>query len=184
MPHLATSLNNLANMQSAAGHGEAALATAEEAVRLRRELAVRNRDAFMPHLATSLNNLANVQSAAGHWDAALATAEEAVHLRRELAGRNRDAFAEGLAKACGTLGDILIGLGRHAEAAQLFAEGIRTILPGMRRYPAPYLDLCVTLLRGYLSSAEEATIGPDETLMEEVMTVIGPYLKKEEGEKL
>jgi hypothetical protein len=183
LPNLAGSLNTLANRQGKAGQRAAALATAEEAVRLRRELAGRNRDAFLPDLAMSLNNLAAVQSAAGQREAALATAEEGAGLYRELAGRNRDAFAEGLAKACWTLGDILTGLGRHAEAVQLFAEGIRTTLPGVRRYPAAYLDLCVALLRRYLSSAEEATIEPDVALMEEAMKVVGPYLK-EEGEQL
>jgi hypothetical protein len=182
LPNLAASLNTLANRQSEAGQQEAALATDEEAVLLRRELAGRNRGAFLPDLAISLNNLANRQSAAGHQDAALAVAEEGTGLYRELAGCNRGAFIEGLTKACWTLGNILTALGRHADAAQSFAEGIRTILPGVRRYPAPYLNLCVALVRDYLSSVEEATIEPDEVLMEETMSAIGPYLKKEEGE--
>jgi hypothetical protein len=47
------SLNNLATLQSDVGEREAALATAQEAVKLRRELVQRNRDAFLPDFVKS-----------------------------------------------------------------------------------------------------------------------------------
>ena len=47
----ATALNNLANRLSALGRREAALAAAEEAVGLYRELAAARPDAFRPDLA-------------------------------------------------------------------------------------------------------------------------------------
>lgn len=82
----AASLNNLAIRQSEAGQREAALATAEEAADIYRELAGRNRDVFLSDLAMSLNTLAIRQSAAGQREAALATATEAAGLFRELVG--------------------------------------------------------------------------------------------------
>ena len=48
------SLNNLANRLSDVGRREDALAAAEEAVALRRELARARPDAFTPNLAGSL----------------------------------------------------------------------------------------------------------------------------------
>ena len=177
LPYLAGSLNNLATMQSEAGQREAALKTAEEALRLRRELVGRNRDAFLPYLAGSLNNLAIRQSEAGQWEAALKTAEEAAGHYRELAERNRDAFIEGLAKACWTLGNILAALDRHAEAIKILREALHAALDGVRKYPAGYLGLCLSLLQGYLAICEEAKVQPDNDLMQEVVTVLEPYIK-------
>jgi hypothetical protein len=54
-------------------------------------------------------------------------------------------------------------------------------MPVVGNYPAAYVNLCVALLRKYFSSAEAAKAGPDGALMEEVMSVLGPYLK-DEGE--
>ncbi len=59
------SLNNQANRQSEMGQREAALQSIEEAVTIRRELAARNREAFLPDLAAPLNNQANLQSEMG-----------------------------------------------------------------------------------------------------------------------
>ena len=86
------SLNNLANRLSELGRREAALAAAEEAVGLYRELAAARPDAFRPDLAMSLNNLADSLSELGRREAALAAAEEAVGLYRELAAARPDAF--------------------------------------------------------------------------------------------
>ena len=121
LPLLALSLNNLANGQSGVGQREAALATAQEAVELRRELAGWNRDAFLPDLATSLDNLAVMRSEVGQREAALATAQEAVGLRRELAGRNRDAFLPHLASSLSNLANRQSRMGQR-EAALATAQ--------------------------------------------------------------
>jgi hypothetical protein len=55
---VAASLNNLAIRQSEAGDRAAALATAEQAIGLYRQLAGDNPQALLPDLAMSLNNLA------------------------------------------------------------------------------------------------------------------------------
>jgi tetratricopeptide (TPR) repeat protein len=77
---LAFALNNLATFLSALGEREAALATAQEAVALHRQLAAVRPDAFAPDLAMSLNNLANRLSDLGQREEALAAAQEAVTL--------------------------------------------------------------------------------------------------------
>ena len=96
-PDLAGALNNLATLLSDLGRREAALAAAEEAVALYRELAAARPDAFRPDLAMSLNNLASRLSELGRREAALAAAEEAVAIRRELAAARPDAFRPDLA---------------------------------------------------------------------------------------
>ncbi|RKM86463.1 hypothetical protein SFRA_033305, partial [Streptomyces xinghaiensis] len=68
---------NLAIRLSEVGRREEALAPAEEAVRLRRELAEVNPAAYLPNLAGALNNLAIQLSEVGRREEALAPAEEA-----------------------------------------------------------------------------------------------------------
>ena len=70
------------------GRRPEALAPAEEAVKLCRELFEQNPDAFRPDLAMSLNNLASLLSELGRRPEALPPAEEAVKLRRALFERN------------------------------------------------------------------------------------------------
>jgi len=135
LPYLATALNNLVAMQSEAGQREAALATAQEAVELRRELAGRNRDAFLPDLAGSLNNLANIQSEVGQREAALATAQEAVEKYRELAGWNRDAFLPDLAMSLNNLANRQGAVGQREAALATAQEALelRRELAGRNR---------------------------------------------------
>src|SRR5262249_46245749 len=85
-------LNNLSLYRSALGQREAALASTQEAVALRRRLAEARPDAFLPDLARSLNNLGNRQSELGQREAALASTQEAVALYRRLAEARPDAF--------------------------------------------------------------------------------------------
>ena len=75
---------NLAKRLSDLGRREEALAVAEEAVGLRRDLAVARPEAFLPDLALSLNNLANMLSDLGRREEALAAAKEAVSTLRPL----------------------------------------------------------------------------------------------------
>ncbi|MEA3274615.1 MAG: hypothetical protein U9Q81_04820, partial [Pseudomonadota bacterium] len=72
--------NDLACRLSALGRREAALAAAQDAAELYRELAAQRPDAFRPDLAMSLNNLASFLSALGRREAALAAAQDAAEL--------------------------------------------------------------------------------------------------------
>jgi len=84
-PDLAVSVNNLANRLAEAGRWAEALATAQEAVDLCRELVALNRDAYLPNLAGSVNNLANRLAEAGRRADGLTAAQQAVDLYSELA---------------------------------------------------------------------------------------------------
>jgi tetratricopeptide (TPR) repeat protein len=102
-PDLATSLNNLGSFLSGLGRRDEALGIAEEALGLRRELAMANPQAFTTDLAESLSNLANFLSGLGRPEKALRVAQEAVDLRRQLAAANPQAFTPDLAMSLGTL---------------------------------------------------------------------------------
>jgi len=81
----AASVNNLAIRLAETGRQVEGLATVQEAVDLRRELAAGNRDAYLPDLAMSVNNLAVDLAEAGRRVEAATLAREAAAHFRELA---------------------------------------------------------------------------------------------------
>ena len=116
----------------------------------------------------------------GQWREALSTAHEAVELYRELAGLNRDAFLADLARSIKTRGTILMALDRNAEAAGVFAEGVRLALQETERYPEALLPLALGLLRDYVSSCEAANVEPDSQLFQEAIRILSPYLEQQQ----
>ena len=123
---------------SEVGQREAALAPAQEAAALYRELAAKAPDAYRPDLALALNNLATSLSAVGQREAALAPAQEAAGLCRELAAKAPDAYRPDLAGRCGP-GQRLeendqldAALERNREAIENYAPFFLAQPPGVR----------------------------------------------------
>ena len=79
------------------GRRSDALAAAQEAADLFRELVAVNRDAYLPSLAQSIYSLARRLAAADHNTDALAAAQEAAQLYRELASEEPDLFGDDVA---------------------------------------------------------------------------------------
>jgi tetratricopeptide (TPR) repeat protein len=121
---LASALNNLANRLIAVGQREKALARAQEAVDIRRELAAAQPIGFRTDLAGSLHNLANMLSALGRREEALERAQETVDLYRESAADHPDAFRPELAGSLNNLANRLIALGRREEALARAQEAV------------------------------------------------------------
>jgi tetratricopeptide (TPR) repeat protein len=158
----ASSLNNLGNRLSALGRHEEALASAQEAVDIRRRLAAARPDVYTAALASSLNNLGNLLSALGRHEEALASAQEAVDIRRRLAAARPEAYTADLAMSLNNLGNPLSDLGRHEEAlacAQEAADLYRRLAAA--RPDAYTADLAISLnnlgkLLGAMGRHEEA----------------------------
>ncbi|HEY0166075.1 MAG TPA: tetratricopeptide repeat protein [Jatrophihabitans sp.] len=123
-------LNNLGNRLDNLGRYELALAAAEEAVALYRELAAQLPNAHLSGLAGALNNLGGRLSRLGQYELALAAAEEAVTLRRRLVEQRPDAYLPGLAGALANVGSRLDNLGRY-ELALAAAEEAVTLYRGL-----------------------------------------------------
>ncbi len=120
LPNLATSLNNLGATLSELGQPEAALAPTEEAITIRRRLVEANPAAYLPDQARGLWGFAWVRATVGlELPEALAAAEEAIAIYERLAEEIPEAFGGDLLSARYTLADVLDGLGRHGEAAEL-----------------------------------------------------------------
>ncbi|MGW4946369.1 tetratricopeptide repeat protein [Actinoplanes sp. NPDC004185] len=120
LPDLAMSLNNLGNRLSELGRREQALASAEEAVTIRRRLAEVNPDAYLPGLAMSLWAYGYVcMNVKANLAEALESVTEAISVYEPLVRHLPQMFAGQMFSACRTLADVLDGLGRAAEAAEL-----------------------------------------------------------------
>ena len=109
----------------------------------------------------------------GRREEALAAAQEATELYRRLAAQQPDAFLPDLARSLAVYGVILRGLGRHAEAAAAFAEGLRVIHPFVRASPAAFGELANALLQNYRGACEAVEETPDEALVAQARQAIG-----------
>jgi hypothetical protein len=179
LPNLAKALNNLSAMQSAVGQNEEGLASAEEAVRLLRELTAFDRDIFLLDLSAALNNLAGRQASGGYGEDALANAREAVDITRELLSRNHDAFIFEHTKSCGRLALVLVELERLVEAADVYADGLKEVLPSLQMSPRqPLLKQAFLLCAGYLQATEKAGIERDWPLLTKAMPIFSPHIKE------
>jgi len=88
LPYVATTLNNLANLQKAKNEFGDALEKYEEALQIYRKLAEENPRTYLPDVAMTLNNLANLQKAKNEFGDALEKYEEALQIYRKLAEEN------------------------------------------------------------------------------------------------
>ncbi|WP_232630873.1 tetratricopeptide repeat protein [Methylobacterium sp. Leaf118] len=120
----ASLLSNAGGYLSQIGRREEALAAAQEATGLYRDLARARPDAFTPDLAVSLNNLGNRLSELGRREEALAAAQESVEIWRALAHARPETFTPDLAMSLNNLGNRLSELGRREEALAAAQEAV------------------------------------------------------------
>jgi len=121
LPDLAASLGNLGMTLFRLDHHAQALAPAEQAVDINRQLTEINPDAYLLDLATSLGVYASMcVTAKAHLLKALDAVTEAIDIHEMLAEQLPQKLAEQLFSAAyWTLVDVLDGLGRVDEAAEL-----------------------------------------------------------------
>ena len=116
---------NLASRLSDLGQREEALAVAEEAVGIYRDLAAARPEAFLPNLAAALNTLAITLIYLARREEAVAAAWESVRLRRDLAAARPEAFLPHLAASLNNLVNMLSELGRREEAVAMAEEAVK-----------------------------------------------------------
>ena len=121
---LARALSNLGNRLGDVGRRAEALAAAEEAVAIRRQLAEDSPAAHLSDLAALLTNLGLSLAQAGRRAEALAAVEEAVAIRRQLAEDSPAAHLPDLALSLNNLGVRLAEAGRQAEALAAADEAV------------------------------------------------------------
>jgi tetratricopeptide (TPR) repeat protein len=117
-------LVDLSNRLADLGRPDQALAAAEEAVAIRRELAAAQPDAFLPGLAMSLSTQSNRLGGLGRRDEALAAVEEAVAIRRRLVIAQDHLFLPDLAASLNNQSNRLSDVGRREEALAAIEEAV------------------------------------------------------------
>ncbi|MFI5963589.1 tetratricopeptide repeat protein [Streptomyces asoensis] len=169
-PGLALSLSNLGAFLAAVGRWEEALAAAQEAVEICRQLASGNPAAHASDLARSLSNLGEALSAVGRREEALIAGEEAVEIYRLPASANPAAHASDLARSLSNLGNRLSAVGRWGEALTAGEEAVeiyRLLASGNPAAYSPELAGSLTNLGTWLSAVgrrEEALTGAEEAV--------------------
>jgi len=129
------------------GRGEDALAAAEDAVRIYRELEPARDDTLRSGLGAALADLAIELSVLGRREEAGERAEEAVRVYRELAQHHADAFLPDLAMSLNNQAIMLSGLGRREEALAPAEESVRIRRQLTQQRPDAFLpDLAVSVI--------------------------------------
>lgn len=162
LPELALTLCTLGRIYTREGEHESALTATQEAVDLLRQLALVQPDDINPQLAIGLNNLGAILAYLGNHRRAMRAAQESVDRFRRLSRVQPDPV--NYARSCGVLGHI------HAEAPQqaaaLFAEGLRAVLPSYHADPQLLGNLRDALARDYTRVCALAGLAPDAALLE------------------
>ncbi len=115
-----------------------ALAAIQEAVSIRRELAVARPGVFRPDLADSLNNLSTWLGGLGRREEALAAIQESAGVYRELAEARPDVFRPDLAMSLNHLSLRLGAMGRREEALAAVQEAAEVYRVLAGRWPDVY----------------------------------------------
>jgi len=111
----------------------------EEAVKIRRELAQQNPDAYLSYLATTLNDWGSLDLRQKRMDEARQHFEEAAKIRRKLAQQNPDAYLLRLATTLNNLGNVDQLQNRLDEARQDYKEALKFYNQPTRQNP----DACL-----------------------------------------
>ena len=148
----ATTLNNLAVLQSDRKDYEAAEKGYQEALEIRRELARRNPATYLPDVAMTLNNLAILQRARNDYEAAEKGYQEALEIRRELARRNPATYQPKVAMTLINLGIFFqADLPDREKSLECIAEALRIILPLQEKIPylQKYAESAIVVVRNW-----------------------------------
>ena len=122
---VATTLNNIGNMHCDLTHYDEAEKEYKEALKIYRELAETNPDAYIGDVAMTLNNLGILHCDLTHYDEAEKEYKEALKIYRELAETNRDAYIADVAMTLNNLAILHDDLKRYDEAENEYKEALK-----------------------------------------------------------
>ena len=121
----ATVFSNMGSVQWKNNAYREAEASLKEALKIRRELAVKNRNAYLPDVATTLNNLGNLYYSKKEYSEAETSYKEALRIRRELAVKNRDVYLPYVAGTLNNLGNLHQSKKEYSEAKVSYEEALK-----------------------------------------------------------
>lgn len=136
---LGMALLTLSRLYREVGRRDDALAAAEDAVRVYRQLEPTGGGTFQGELGKALGTLAVEFSRLGRREEALERAEEAVHIFRQLEQAHPGALSPDLASSLGTLTAISAMLGRNEEAVARGKEAVDILRKLAQLRPGAFL---------------------------------------------
>ncbi|MEH0555533.1 toll/interleukin-1 receptor domain-containing protein [Streptomyces sp. B21-101] len=135
---LANAQHNVSVIRAGAGLHDGALAAAQEAVRIFRDLDAFSSDRFRDALVRALGNLSAAHSELRQVQEAADVAATAVRLARDLVDRHGEGYLHFMADVLNNSGAALRRLGRHDEAIEQLTEAVAlyrtlaTVSPGIQ----------------------------------------------------
>ena len=148
----ATTLNNLAVLQSDKNEYKKAEASYLEALEIRRKLAEVNPQTYLPYVATTLNNLANLQSDKNEYKKAEASYLEALEIRRKLAELNPQTYLPDVGATLNNLANLQSDKNEYKKAEESYLEALKIrlkfaeLLPEAFEIPLADTFLCLSNL--------------------------------------
>ncbi len=145
-PDLAMAASNLEGLDTEQKRMDEARRHFEEALKIYRQLAQQNPNAYLPDMAAVLNDLAHLDRLQNRMDEARQHYEEALKIRRQLAEQNPGAYLPGLASALNDFALLDAVQNRMDEARQHYEEALKVHRQLAEQKQDAYLpDMAMTL---------------------------------------
>lgn len=120
-----TTLNNLGVLQANQNKFDKALASFEESLKIRKQLANNEINSYSTYVAKTLNNLANLHSIQNEFDKAFIVYEEALQIDRKLAEINPNLYLQEVAGTLNNLANLLSDKNEIARAITEYQESLK-----------------------------------------------------------
>jgi len=137
---VATTLNNLANLQRDLKELQEAKKSHTEALKIRRKLAEGNPIVFLPDVAATLNNLGNLQRDLQELQEAKNSYTEALQIYRKLAETNPSVFLSAVAMTLNNMGSLQRDPKELQEAKNLYTEALQIYRKLAETNPSAFLS--------------------------------------------
>ncbi|NEQ33348.1 MAG: tetratricopeptide repeat protein, partial [Leptolyngbya sp. SIO4C5] len=146
LPHVATTLNNLAILQKAQNELARAEENYQQVLQICRALAEENPRTYLPYVATTLNNLANLQSDQNELARAEENYQQALQICRALAEENPRTYLPDVALTLNNLANLQSDQNELARAEENYQQALQIRHALAEENPRTYLpDVALTL---------------------------------------
>ena len=168
----ARTLNNLGNLDRMQNRLDEAREHDEAALKIYRQLAQQNPDAYLPYLAVTLNNLGAVERSQNHLDDARNYYEESLRLNRQLAQSDPAKYLPNEALILNEYGLVDASQNRPEAARAHYEEALRIHRQLAAQSPDVYLpQLAVTLTNFGLFEAYQRHMDDAHAHLEEALEI-------------
>jgi hypothetical protein len=173
-------LNDLAVLQSKRNDFPSAEAGYQEALRIRRDLARTNPQAYLPDVALTLNNLAVLKKAKNDFPSAEAGYQETLKVYRDLARTNPQTYLPYLAGALNNLAALQQDKNDYSLAEACYQESLKIRRDLARSNPQAYMPKVASALINFgIFYYKRPTPDKERSLsyVREAMRILQPLVK-------